>query len=61
MGRLLLWSSMRLIRLVDQLSVHIRQDRDHRDRGSEETSWTDQQVWLLGVSVSVVHGVEVYF
>ena len=24
-------------------------------------SWIDQQIWLPGVSVSVVHGVEVYF
>ena len=24
-------------------------------------SWTDQQIWLPGASVSVVHGVEVYF
>ena len=23
--------------------------------------WTDQQIWLPGVSVSVVHGVKVYF
>ena len=30
-------SSMRLIGLVDQLSVHIWQDGDHRDRESEET------------------------
>jgi len=22
--------------------------------------WTDQQIWLPGISVSVVHGVEVY-
>ena len=46
MGRLLLRSSVRLIGLVDQLSVHIM------------TGWgsqADQQIWLPGVSVSVVH------
>jgi len=37
MGRLLLRSSMRLIGLADQLSVHIWQDGDHRGRESEET------------------------
>ena len=37
MGWLLLQSSMRLIRLVDKLSVHIWQDGDHRGRESEET------------------------
>ena len=63
MGRLLLRSSMRLIGLVDQLSVHIWQNGDHwQGRESEgRQSWTNQQICLPGVSVSVVHGVEVYF
>ena len=56
MGRLLLRSSMRLIGLVDQLSVHILwQDGDHREGSQRRQSWTDQQIWLPGVSVSVVH------
>ena len=55
MGRLLLRSSMRLIGLVDQLSVHISLDGDHRAGSQRRQSWTDQQIWLPGVSVSVVH------
>ena len=55
MGRLLLRSSMRLIGLVDQLSVHIWHDGDHKAGSQRRQSWTDQQIWLLGVSVSVVH------
>jgi len=51
MGWLLLQASMRLIRLVDQLSVHIWQDGDHRAVSQRRQSWTDQQIWLLGVSV----------
>ena len=55
MGWLLLRSSMRLIGLVDQLSVHIIQDGDHRAGSQRRQSWTDQHIWLPGVSVSVVH------
>ena len=55
MGRLLLRSSMRLIGLVDQLSVLIRQDGDHRAGSQRRQPWTDQKIWLPGVSVSVVH------
>ena len=55
MGRLLLQSSMQLIGLVDQLSVHIWQDGDHRTGNQMRQSWTDQKIWLSGVSVSVVH------
>ena len=55
MGRLFLRSSMRLIGLVDQLSVHIRQDADQRAGSQRRQSWTDQQIWLPGVSVSIVH------
>jgi len=55
MGWLLLRSSMRLIGLVDQLSVHIWQDRDHRAGSQRRQSWTDQQIWFPDVSVSVVH------
>jgi len=55
MGRLLLQSSMRLIGLADQLSVHIWQDGDHRAGSQRRQSWTDQKIWLPGVSVSVVH------
>jgi len=55
MGRLLLRSSMQLIGLVDQLSVHIWQDGDHRAGSQRRQLWTDQQIWLPGVSVSVVH------
>jgi len=61
MGRLLLRSSMQLIGLVDQYSVRIWQDGDHRAGSQRRQWWTDQQIWLPGVSVSVVHGVEVYF
>ena len=53
MGRLLFRSSMRLIGLVDQLSVLIRQDGDHRAGSQRRQSWTDQHIWLPGVSVSV--------
>jgi len=55
MGRLLLRSSMRLIGLVDQLSVHIWQDGDHRGRESEETIVDRSTDLASGVSVSVVH------
>ena len=55
MSRLHLRSSMRLIGLVDQLSVHIWQDGDHRAGSQRRQSWTDQKIWLPGVSVSVVH------
>ena len=55
MGQLLLWSSMLLIGLVDQLSVPIWEDGDHRAGSQRRQSWTDQHIWLLGVSVSVVH------
>ena len=55
MGRLLLRSSVRLIGLVDQLSVLIRQDGDHRAGSQRRPPWTDQKIWLPGVSVSVVH------
>ena len=30
-------------------------------QGRESEEWTDQQIWFPGVSVSVVHGIEVYF
>ena len=53
MGRLLLRSSMRLIEIVDQLSVHIWPDGDHRAGSQRRQSWTDQHIWLPGVSVSV--------
>ena len=55
MGRLLLRSSMRLIEIVDQLSVHIWPDGDHRAGSQRRQSWTDQHIRLPGVSVSVVH------
>ena len=55
MGRLLLRTSMRLIGLVDQLSVHIWQDGDHRGRESEETIVERSTDLASGVSVSVVH------
>jgi len=54
-GRLLLRSSMRLIGLVDQLSVLIWQDGDHRAGSQRRQPWTDQKIWLPGVPVSVVH------
>ena len=55
MGRLLFRSSMRLIGLVDQLSVHIWQDGNHGAGSQRRQSWTDQPIWLPDVSVSVVH------
>ena len=39
----------------------LRQDGDHRAGSQRRQSWIDQQIWLPGVSVSVVHDVEVYF
>jgi len=55
MGWLLLRSSMRLIGIADQLSVHIWQDGDHRAGSQRRQPWTDQHIWLRGVSVSAVH------
>ena len=52
---------MWLIGLVNQLSVHIWQDGDHRAGSQGRQSWTDQQIWLPGISVSVVHDIGVYF
>ena len=52
---------------TDRTSGPVRQGgQGVRGRESEagsqrRQSWTDQQIWLPGVSVSVVHGVEVYF
>ena len=42
-------------RTMDQLSVHIWQGGDHRAGSQRRQSWTDQQIWLPGVSVSEVH------
>ena len=57
MGRLLLRCSVRLIGLVDQLSVHISlwQDGDHRGRESEETIVDRSTDFASGCSVSVEH------